>query len=115
MSLNLTPLTTRPLSQSRQGMMRFAKVMVSPLVHYIAHSSLVSDSLVAAIPGQEVLQQLEPVVLALFGMELHGEHVPAADGAAKGLAISAGRRHRGLVPRFGIIAVHEIEPAAVRD
>src|SRR4029079_4710989 len=66
-------------------------------------------------PLDKVGQQPQAEGLALFRMELHGKDVIPRHRAGKGDAVGAGAGGDGAVRGFGVIAVHEIEAAAIRD
>src|SRR5437660_3744690 len=66
-------------------------------------------------PADEVGEKLQAGGLALFRVKLDGEDVIPGYGAGKGHTIHATCRAERPIGRRGIVAVHEVEPAAVAD
>src|SRR5262245_55958067 len=66
-------------------------------------------------PVHEVGEELQAGGLAFFGVELDGEDVIPCHGAGKGRAVVRRRRDERAVGRRRIVAVHEVEAAAVGD
>src|SRR5688500_10116758 len=64
-------------------------------------------------PAHEVGQELQAGGLAFLGMELDGKNVIPGHRAGKGLAVHRGRGAQPGVARRRIVAVHEVEAAAV--
>src|SRR5580704_2358776 len=60
----------------------------------------------------EVLEQSEADVLALFRMKLRGENVFFPDCRCESLAVTSPRRNDGCIHRFGKKAMDEIDVAA---
>ncbi len=53
--------------------------------------------------------------LAFFGVELDGKNIIPGHRAGKGPSVHGGGRRERVVARLGIVAVHEVEAAAVGD
>src|SRR5688572_12835529 len=89
--------TQRPSFRSMAGMM----------------STGLEDS--SGSPPHEIRQKLQAGRLAFFGVELDRKNIIPGNGAGKGLAMDGGRGGESRIARLGIVAVHEVEPAAVGD
>src|SRR4051812_22848362 len=66
-------------------------------------------------PPHEIGEKLQAGGLAFFGVELDGKNIIPGHRAGKGPPIHGGGGGKGRIARRGIIAVHEVEPARVRD
>src|SRR6185503_2447366 len=66
-------------------------------------------------PPHDVGEELQAGGLAFFGVELDGKNIIPGNGAGKGPAIDRAPRGQRCVARCRVVAVHEVEPAAVGD
>ena len=69
----------------------------------------------AAIPVEEVLQQLQAYLLAFFRVELHCKHVIARNGHIKVDPVVTAGRYQITRLRLNVVAVYKVEAAAVFD
>src|SRR3990167_6073249 len=76
---------------------------------------LASAHLPAAIPGGEVLQQLQAVGVALFRVELHGKARAFGQRRGEILTVVTATDHLFGVASLDVIAVHEVETRQVRN
>src|SRR5476651_4569 len=67
------------------------------------------------IPGGEIAEEREPRGAAFLGMELRRENVIAGDRRGKGVRIPRRSRCERVFGRLAVVAVHEVEAAAVGD
>src|SRR5688572_14764089 len=90
--------TQRPSFRSIAGMM----------------STRVLDSK-SGTPAHEVGEELQAGGLAFLGVELDGKNIIPCNRAGKGRAVHRSCGGQRRIARRGIVAVHEIEAAAVRN
>src|SRR5688572_31414 len=64
-------------------------------------------------PAHEVGEKLQAGGLAFFRMELDGKNIIPCHRAGKGLAVDRGTRGERRLARRRVVAVHEVEAAAV--
>src|SRR4030042_6252454 len=88
LSKNLMPLVVRPSRTSRQGMILLLSM--------------------GAVPGQEVLEELQPEPATLFRVELGGHQCAPAHGAGEIPAMAGDSYDHGGLSRFRIITVDKI-------
>src|SRR5690606_25161013 len=69
----------------------------------------------AAVPADEILQQLQPVDMALLRVELHGELRAFGQRRGEVLAVVTSADHLRRVAGLDVVAVHEVEAAHVRN
>src|SRR5687768_4887328 len=89
--------TQRPSFRSIAGMMSTAGARVGN----------------SGTPAHEVGEELQAGGLAFLGMELDGKNIIPCDGAGKGRAVDRSRGRERRIARRRIVAMHEIEAAAV--
>src|SRR3954468_214853 len=66
-------------------------------------------------PPHEIGEKLQAGGLAFFGAELDGKNIIPGHRAGKGPPIHRGGGGKGRIARRWIVAMHEVEPARVRD
>src|SRR6185436_3631030 len=69
----------------------------------------------SGVPAQEVGEKSQAGGLAFFRVELDGENIILSHCAGKGRSVDAGRGGQRPVAGRGIVAVHEVEAAAIGD
>src|SRR5437588_76549 len=69
----------------------------------------------AAVPGDEIGEQLETGAVALLGMELHGKDISACNRASKRRRVFDRRGGQPRIIRHRVIAVRKVESCVILD
>src|SRR5688572_29984618 len=118
MCRRLAPCEAQCFAMATGSSEKTVAVLMSPCfrrTHRPSFRSIAGMMSKSRTPAHEIGEELQAGGLAFFGVELDGKNVIPCHRAGKGPAVHRRGRGEGGVLRRRIVAVHEVEPAAVAD